>query len=86
MGKKSTGTSQSAVPAPPVVAAKKRTARPAEHSLAQKFSKPAEITPEPTSEQIAKLAYSFWEGRGYQGGSAEEDWFRAQRELVGQSE
>ena len=34
-----------------------------------------------TYEEIAKLAYSYWEARGYQGGSAEEDWARAEQEL-----
>jgi len=32
-------------------------------------------------EDIARLAYSYWEGRGYQGGHPEEDWLRAEREL-----
>ncbi len=32
-------------------------------------------------EQIALLAYSFWEARGRQGGSPEEDWYRAEREV-----
>jgi hypothetical protein len=32
-------------------------------------------------EQIALLAYSFWASRGYQGGSPEEDWFRAEQEV-----
>ena len=32
-------------------------------------------------ETIAKLAYSYWEARGYQGGSEEEDWLRAEQEL-----
>ena len=31
----------------------------------------------PTQEETASLAYLYWEARGYQGGSAEEDWFRA---------
>lgn len=31
--------------------------------------------------QIAELAYSYWERRGFQGGSPEEDWFRAEGEL-----
>jgi hypothetical protein len=35
----------------------------------------------PTYEEIAKLAYSYWEARGYQGGSADEDWARAEQEL-----
>ena len=33
------------------------------------------------SDEIAKLAYSYWEARGYQGGSSEEDWLRAEQEL-----
>jgi len=37
--------------------------------------------PGPSHEQIAALAYSYWEGRGRQGGSAEDDWFRAEQEL-----
>jgi len=40
---------------------------------------PAEI--QPTPEETAALAYSYWEARGGQGGSAEEDWFRAEQQL-----
>jgi len=32
-------------------------------------------------EEIASLAFSYWEGRACQGGSAEEDWLRAEQEL-----
>lgn len=32
-------------------------------------------------EKIAVLAYSYWEGRGYQGGSPEEDWLLAEEQL-----
>ncbi|HWD99238.1 MAG TPA: DUF2934 domain-containing protein [Bryobacteraceae bacterium] len=35
----------------------------------------------PAHEEIAVLAYSYWTERGAQGGSAEEDWLRAEREL-----
>jgi len=35
----------------------------------------------PSREEIAALAYSFWEARGHQGGSPEEDWLRAEEEL-----
>jgi len=35
----------------------------------------------PTYDQVAALAYSFWEARGYQGGSQEEDWLRAEQQL-----
>jgi hypothetical protein len=32
-------------------------------------------------EEVAKLAYSYWEARGHQDGFAEQDWLRAEREL-----
>ena len=36
---------------------------------------------EPSREEIALQAYLYWEERGCQGGSAEEDWVRAETEL-----
>ena len=46
---------------------------------------PVEVTPlpekQPAPEEIAALAYSYWEARGYHGGSPEEDWLRAEQEL-----
>ena len=41
---------------------------------------------EPTQDEIARLAYSYWESRGGQGGCSVEDWLRAERELRGRSE
>ena len=32
-------------------------------------------------EEVARLAYSYWEARGGNGGSPEEDWFQAEDEL-----
>ena len=43
---------------------------------------PAEEPPVIDTEAIARLAYSLYEARGYIGGSAEEDWLRAERELM----
>lgn len=37
----------------------------------------------PTHEEIAELAYSYWEARGGHGGSPWDDWFRAEQELMG---
>lgn len=37
----------------------------------------------PTHEEIARLAYSYWEARGYQPNSAEADWLRAEQVLIG---
>jgi hypothetical protein len=39
----------------------------------------------PTNEEIAKLAYFYWEARGCQGGCPEEDWLRAEDELRNRS-
>ena len=36
----------------------------------------------PAEEEIARLAYSYWEARGGKGGSPWEDWFRAEQELT----
>jgi hypothetical protein len=33
-------------------------------------------------EEIARLAYLYWEARGGQGGSAEDDWFRAEQDVL----
>ena len=36
---------------------------------------------QPSQEAIAALAYSYWLARNCVGGSAEEDWLRAEQEL-----
>ena len=38
------------------------------------------LDPAAEREEIARLAYLLWESRGGQGGSPEEDWFRAEQE------
>jgi len=58
----------------------KHTAPPAEKPLEPAVT--AAVC-EPSADEIARLAYSYWEARGYAGGSPEEDWLRAQRELRG---
>lgn len=40
----------------------------------------------PTREDVAELAYSYWEARGGTGGSPWEDWFRAEQELKSRHE
>ena len=35
-----------------------------------------------TQEAIAQLAYSYWEARGRQDGSPDQDWLRAEQELL----
>jgi len=36
----------------------------------------------PSREQIEKLAQSYWAARGYKDGFAEQDWLRAEQELL----
>jgi hypothetical protein len=36
----------------------------------------------PSPEEIAGLAYAYWEARGRGHGSAQEDWYRAEREIL----
>jgi len=39
------------------------------------------ISEPPTLEQVAAVAYEFWQARGCPDGTPDEDWFRAEREL-----
>lgn len=41
------------------------------------------VASDPTFDEIAQLAYSYWEARGYEGGSSEQDWLRAEQALRG---
>ena len=43
------------------------------------------VKDEPSHEEIAQLAYTFWLSRGCSGGSPEDDWFRAELELRSQT-
>jgi Protein of unknown function (DUF2934) len=38
-----------------------------------------------TRDEIAQLAHSYWAARGYAHGDPEEDWLRAEHELLAQS-
>ncbi len=60
--------------------------RPADATVArapapQDMSSEPRRKPTAERDEIASLAYSYWESRGRQGGSAEDDWLRAEREL-----
>ena len=44
---------------------------------------PRNMGDDPEQQEIAQLAYSYWEAREGINGSAEEDWFRAEAELRG---
>jgi len=36
----------------------------------------------PSREEVEKLAQSYWAARGYKDGFAEQDWLRAEQELL----
>ena len=83
-------SSAAAAPARRKSASSKRVIRPAVDSNAPE-SEPevvtvavvaAAVTPaESVQDAVARLAYSYWEARGCQGGSPEADWLRAEQEL-----
>jgi hypothetical protein len=60
----------------------KATAKPSKAATkkvkAVQGSKPAK----PSREEIERLAKSYWAERGYQDGFAEQDWARAEKELL----
>ncbi len=36
-------------------------------------------------EEVARLAHSYWKQRGHRHGQHEDDWFRAEQELLGKA-
>ena len=50
-------------------------------SAAPALVTPAALSAESYRDAVARLAYSYWAARGYQGGSPEADWLRAEQEL-----
>ncbi len=53
-------------------------------TVTQSVDIPSSSSPElSVQEKIALLAYSYWEARGRPGGSPDEDWFRAERQILG---
>ncbi len=51
-----------------------------------KKSAPSEVhVVAPAQEEIAKLAHRFWSERGHQHGHHEDDWLRAEREILGKA-
>jgi hypothetical protein len=61
---------------------KPRSRRPkAVSSSAEPQAVPATAQPDLDQAEVARLAHSYWLERGGQGGSAEEDWQRAEEAL-----
>jgi hypothetical protein len=62
-----------------VVAPVESPLTPAAELVPQEGTLETEYTP--SYHEVAQLAYLYWEARGCQGGSPEEDWLRAETEL-----
>ena len=46
------------------------------------YTGPVTQPPAPSQDEIARLAYSYWESRGRVHGFHEQDWHQAERELI----
>ena len=57
--------------------AEKVIAAPVKQTVAEKVTATT-----PNHEEIARLAQQYWAERGYRDGQAEQDWLRAERELM----
>ena len=90
MPKKQVIVKETAVAAPPARAAKPKTprVRAAKHSKAVatesvvSHADAVHTNPENSREAIAKIAYSYWESRGWLHGGDIEDWVRAEHEYL----
>jgi hypothetical protein len=65
----------------PVVSFTVTTTTPVSASVAPPVSAPVVAPFEPSHDEVAKLAYSYYVARGYQPGDQSADWFRAVEEL-----
>ena len=61
----------------------KATAGTTKKTPAKKLTVAEKVTATtPTHQEIAHLAQQYWAERGWQDGQAEQDWLRAERELM----
>ena len=76
------GSSRSATVVP-----RRRTVRPksSESVVVTAVSEDNVSVQDVTQAEIARLAYLLWEARGGNGGSAEEDWYRAEQQIMARS-
>ena len=58
------------------------TAKPSVSTLETALETALVELPAIDMEAVAHLAYSYYEARGYTAGCPEEDWFRAEQELL----
>jgi hypothetical protein len=79
-------SSAAAAPARRKSVSTKRVARPTTVEISNVPESEAEMAhiaaaAESFQDAVARLAFSYWEARGCQGGSPEADWLRAEQEL-----
>jgi len=65
-----------------IVKKTKATAKPGKTSTKKKTVAQAAKPAPPSHEEIKQLAEKYWAGRGCPDGSAEQDWLRAEQELL----
>ncbi len=63
----------------------KTTTLEQEEEQARNTAETQGATVSPAPEQVARLAYRYWEERGKPLGTPEEDWFRAEQDLRGRA-
>jgi hypothetical protein len=69
------------MPAPKATKAEKIT-KPRKTPVRKKEAVVPEVASHPSYDQIAELARKYWAERGYTDGNAEQDWLRAEQELL----
>jgi Protein of unknown function (DUF2934) len=60
----------------------KATAKPRKTAATKEKVAVAQVPVMPSREEIEKLAQRYWAQRGYIDGFAEQDWLRAEQELL----
>jgi hypothetical protein len=60
----------------------KAPAKPRKTAIKNEKAAAAPAPVMPSREQIEELAKSYWAARGYKDGFAEQDWLRAEQELL----
>ena len=77
------GETGSAVKAAPKTAAKTKVKSAPKAKAVETETVDIAASRTPSYEEIAQLAQRYWAERGWQDGYAEQDWLRAERELLG---
>ena len=60
----------------------KAPAKPRKTATTKAKVAPRSKPPMPPREEVERLARSYWAARGFQDGYAEQDWLRAEQELL----